>query len=442
MTRLAPLSFGPEMKNALLATLIALAAPLGVLASSAPAQASDLATATDMLLAQNQLRYAVGSPTIPSDGRLVAAAQAHAQYDAANGVTGHYETAGNPGYTGYAPRDRAGVQGFYAPFISEVATGAPDPVSGVLSLWDAPYHRLGMIHPNAYTIGWGRAAGGWGYQVVGDISYDFGMSTVDIVRSPSRGQSGVPTSWSGHESPSPVPAGSSGPYGYPIMAVWSGGRSVDLRGASVTVGGASVPIYIAPQQFERDYVVVVPQQPLPAGIVDVRFDVTVAGAWSTEEWTFATAGATSAPNAPSAPSGPSAPSAPAAPSLPAPSAFHAAWVSETAWPTIAVGQTATVSIAFRNTGTAAWTRSSATQANLGINGDDRTYSSLGMAVDWPVPDRPAIQDAAAVPPGSVGVFTFQVRGAVAGTYALHVRPVIDGITWMEDQGVYIVVLVR
>lgn len=79
------------------------------------------------------------------------------------------------------------------------------------TLWDAPYHRLGHMHPNAYTVGWGRAASSAGrITVVGDIAYDFGMATVDVVRSPASGQSGVARSWSGHESPSPVPAGTSG----------------------------------------------------------------------------------------------------------------------------------------------------------------------------------------------------------------------------------------
>jgi uncharacterized protein YkwD len=405
-------------RAARLLVLVAVLAAFGVGGTVETRAATDVATATDMLFSQNQMRYAVGAPTIPSDPRLAAAAQAHAQYDALNNVTGHFETAGLPGYTGYAPRDRALAQGFTAAFVSEVATGASDPLSGVRTLWDAPYHRLGMIHPNAYTIGWGAAQSGTRYQVVGDIADDFGMATVDVVRSPARGQSGIPTSWSGRESPSPVPTGTTGPYGYPIMAVWSGGRSVDLRGATIMANGASIPFYIAPQQFERDYVVLVPQQPLPSAVIAVRLDVTVAGQWLTEEWSFSTAGAV------------------------APPSYHSAWVTESAWPTIGVGQSTTLSITFKNAGTATWMRGTSTQANLGVNGDDRTIFQLGMADGWPVPDRPAIQDSAVVPPGATSSFTFTLKGTAPGTYAIHLRPVIDGITWMEDEGVYMVVTVR
>jgi len=58
-------------------------------------------------------------------------------------------------------------------------------------------------------------------------------------------------------------------------------------------------------------------------------------------------------------------------------------------------------------------------------------------VNWPTPDRPAVQSETIVAPGQIGTFRFTVRGATEpGTYALHLRPVIDGITWMEDQGIF------
>jgi hypothetical protein len=421
----------------MMGTLLRLLAALSLVVTFMPvgsAEAAELASATDMLLLNNQLRYEVGAPTVPADPRLVQAAQNHATYNALNGINTHYETAGLPGYTGYAPRDRAIATGFNAAFVSEVATGAGDALSGVRTLWDAPYHRLGMIHPNAFTIGWGRAATSTGrINVVGNIAYDFGRATVDVVRSPARGQTNVPTSWNGRESPSPVPAGTSAPYGYPIMAVWSGGRSVDLRGASLSSNGVAIPFYVAKQEFERDYLVITPQKPLPAGRIDVRFDITVAGRWLTEEWSFHTAGASIAPIPAPAPV-----PAPA----PAPAGFHSRWVTQSNWPTIAVGQETTLSVTFRNAGGTTWTKGAGSEARLGVNGDDRTFSRLGMTIGWPIPDRPAVQDLASVPPGGSTSFTFRVKGVAPGTYSLHLRPVIDGITWMEDEGVFMVVAVR
>jgi len=48
-----------------------------------------------------------------------------------------------------------------------------------------------------------------------------------------------------------------------------------------------------------------------------------------------------------------------------------------------------------------------------------------------------------VNPGGVGTFTFQLRApSTPGVYRIAVRPVIDGTTWMENQGVFLVVTVN
>jgi uncharacterized protein YkwD len=412
----------------LLASALVVALALGATIAPAPAEAAVLPSATDMLRVMNELRYSVGAPTIPADPRLVQSAQNHATYNILNSTSGHYETAGRPGYTGYVAQDRARAVGYSAPFVSEVATGASDVLAGVRALWDAPYHRLGLMHPQTRVVGWGRAEGGSRHQVVGNIGKDFSTVPVDVVRSPAIGQAGIPTSWSGHESPSPVRPGSSGPYGYPVMIVYGGYKAVDVRGVSLHHNGTPLSLFVSPQQFERDYALVVPDKPLPVGKIDVRFDITVAGTYVTEAWSFYTAGASTAP-------------APA-PAPAAPTGYHSAWVSQTAVPTIGIGETATVSLTFKNTGGTTWTRGTASEARLGVAGDDTFFSMLGMAVSWPFASRPAVQDSATVPPGASTSFTFRVKGVAPGSYLLRLRPVIDGVTWMEDQGVYVVVSIR
>ena len=123
--------------------------------------------------------------------------------------------------------------------------------------------------------------------------------------------------------------------------------------------------------------------------------------------------------------------------------FHSQWVSESAWPTLDPGQTsAPLTVMFRNAGTRSWVRGDLrSQVNLGINGDDRTQAFLNAG--WPSPDRVAIQNESSVAPGQTGSFTFQMRApATAGTYQLHLRPVIDGLTWLEDDGVFMTVAAR
>jgi glucose/arabinose dehydrogenase len=124
------------------------------------------------------------------------------------------------------------------------------------------------------------------------------------------------------------------------------------------------------------------------------------------------------------------------------SGFHSAWVSQSPYPTLQAGTvSAPLTIVFRNAGTQAWTKGVLGQeARLGINQDDAQWAPL--AVNWMSANRVAAQAEASVPPGGNATFTFQVRAPqTAGTYSLHLRPVIDGTSWMEDQGVFLTITV-
>lgn len=120
--------------------------------------------------------------------------------------------------------------------------------------------------------------------------------------------------------------------------------------------------------------------------------------------------------------------------------YHSKWVTQTANPQLGPGETsADITITFKNSGTKTWTKGvTGQQANLGIRNDDRTWSSF--AVSWLAPDRPAAQNETSVPPGSNATFTFKVKAPQApSTYVLALRPVIDGVTWLEDEGVFVAV---
>ena len=213
-------------KLALPALALLLALPtVGLYARSADALSATTADATqsavqlDMLQTLNDHRASVGAPTIGADARVNAASQNHANYSSANNYMGHYETSGLPYYTGYSARDRLIATGWTTSFVSEVATGGPSGIAGVNQLWDAPYHRLGMMHPNSVSTGWGFSTLGSRPSTVGDFVYDFSQRPVAFVRSPAAGQTGIPTSWSGGESPSPLPAGVSGPVGLSLIHI-------------------------------------------------------------------------------------------------------------------------------------------------------------------------------------------------------------------------------
>src|SRR6267143_579277 len=409
-------------RAALFGALVSL--PISLALVAMPLSMAAEASAVDMLLLTNQFRYAIGSPTVPSDPRLVQAAQNHANYNSANGVLGHFETAGNPYYTGYSARDRLIAQGWTTSFVSEVATGGSE-LCGLRQLWDAPYHRLGLMHPNATTIGWGHSELNGRQSNVGDIVYNFGIRPVEFVRSPAHMQTNIPTSWSGHESPSPLPSGVSGPVGYPIMVVYSAGQNVQFRAAELYAANSTrLPFYVAPQQFEYDYQVIVPQRPLAVNTTyHVRFDITVAGAWLTNEWDFSTGSTVSGGGGTT--------------STVTDNGLHSAWTSQTQVPAMQPASTAQVTLLFRNSGTKTWTRGLAgSQLALGVNGDSAAFSALG--VGWPSANRVAVQNEGSVGPGAIASFTFTVKAPFsAGTVRIPLRPVIDGVAWLEDQGVFV-----
>src|SRR6266702_1247688 len=119
--------------------------------------------------------------------------------------------------------------------------------------------------------------------------------------------------------------------------------------------------------------------------------------------------------------------------------FHSKFVDQSDHVTLRPGDTSLLTLHFRNVGARTWTRGVAgQQVNLGVDGDDRSASVLGMG--WPSADRVAVQTEPTVQPGGIGTFVFRVRApAGTGTYALRIRPVVDGLTWLEDDGVVSVI---
>lgn len=120
------------------------------------------------------------------------------------------------------------------------------------------------------------------------------------------------------------------------------------------------------------------------------------------------------------------------------SALASAWVAQTGQPGITVGGKARIIVTFRNTGTATWRRGTPSEVRLGVVGP---YVPA-MAVNWMYPERPAAQSEAVVVPGGLATFSFEVRGTHPGIFRLHLRPVVDGVAWLTDQGVYVDVEVR
>jgi len=131
---------------------------------------------------------------------------------------------------------------------------------------------------------------------------------------------------------------------------------------------------------------------------------------------------------------------PAQVALPPDSGYHAQWSAQSPDPTLEPGDRATLVVALQNTGSRGWYRGVAGQeVNLGTN-DPQDAEHPELADGWVSEDRLASTTTAYVGPGEVGWFEFTVRApSTVGEYRLALRGVVDGVDWLEDDGIFLTI---
>jgi N-acetylmuramoyl-L-alanine amidase len=125
---------------------------------------------------------------------------------------------------------------------------------------------------------------------------------------------------------------------------------------------------------------------------------------------------------------------------PTASNLRAGFVAQSSFPTLEVEESSTVTVKLRNDGGVAWRKGSSSEVRLGLTGASHDQSLIGD--HWPGPERPAVQEEEIVPPGGTATFTLKVRGSVPGEFLLRLRPVVDGVAWLPDLGLYTSIKVR
>ncbi len=134
--------------------------------------------------------------------------------------------------------------------------------------------------------------------------------------------------------------------------------------------------------------------------------------------------------------------------------FHATWYGQSGYMSLCPGDTSIATVAYYNTGSNGWVAGRAGQtAFLGTNGPEPGADQASILggdgtngtanTQWPRYNRVAAQPADYVGPGQVAWFQFTVKAPLTpGVYVVGLRPVIEGLQWMEDIGVFWVVWVR
>jgi len=125
------------------------------------------------------------------------------------------------------------------------------------------------------------------------------------------------------------------------------------------------------------------------------------------------------------------------------SGYHARWSAQSPDPIVAAGELATLVVALENTGSRGWHRGVADQqANLATS-DPQDAAHPELAAEWLSANRVTSTTTEYVGPGEVGWFAFTVRApSTSGDYRLGLRGVVEGVSWLEDDGIFFTVHVR
>jgi len=106
----------------------------------------------------NRVRETMGMPILLENHILQKAAQAHADYLVLHQRASHHERAGEEGFTGTKPMDRALRAGYQSRFVGEnLSTSNHNALGSVRGLFSAIYHRFSFLNPGFDEVGIGIA---------------------------------------------------------------------------------------------------------------------------------------------------------------------------------------------------------------------------------------------------------------------------------------------
>ena len=240
----------------------------------------------------NQWRVSTGLPTLAENTTWSNGDYNHAVYMVKNDLVTHYETPGVPYYT--TDGDTAARNGNIQ--VSST-TSTTDPQ--VIDWWmAAPFHAMGMMDPRLTQTGFGsyrEVKSGWDEGATLDTirgnSFTGGTYPVYF---PGNGTTEPLTTYRGGEFPDPLQAcpGYSAPTGLPVF-IEVGGNVNTSVGSVHSFTGNGTPLShcvidssnsaVASYLYTRGGVILVPQQPLQAG---VKYVVALTVNGTPYTWTF------------------------------------------------------------------------------------------------------------------------------------------------------------
>jgi uncharacterized protein YkwD len=278
-------------------------APVPVTISEPDAPRITNNTATDGFNWINFRRQQIGIQTLARNAFVDSAAQGHSEYQKADNMITHTQTAGKTGFTGVTLADRMTFAGFvfksstYA--YGEVISGTSD-TSGVHAAEDlitAIYHRFVLFEPMFKEAGTGGATipGNYTYFTADLVSdnLDKGLARGQFVTYPVDAQKNVLTSFnSDNESPDPIAIKNT--VGFPVSVHANVNSVLLVQTFTITPrGGAALATAVLTSVTDRhtptSAAALIPFDELaPAKTYDVRFIGSVDGMAVDRAWSFTT----------------------------------------------------------------------------------------------------------------------------------------------------------
>lgn len=268
--------------------------------SSAPALSGDVAT--DGLNWFNFRRQQAGLPALRRNSTLDRAARAHANYQQANNVVSHDETAGQIGYTGADSQQRLRAAGFqfnpsgYSDGEVIGANAGRDGFSAAEGLMAAIYHRFVILQPVFDEVGAGSASRDGGYTWL-NLNFVFNQPsstrTGRLIHWPASQQKNVSVNFfSDQETPDPVAQRDEVGFPVSVHADINAFVSVDnftIRPAGAALLPTRLLVNASDPDTPRSAVAIIPLMPLlSATSYEVEFVGTVDGIAVNRRWTFTT----------------------------------------------------------------------------------------------------------------------------------------------------------
>jgi hypothetical protein len=260
--------------------------------AAAPPPVDNVCPAAPWLARLNYWRSTAGLPKVTENATWSAGDYLHSKWMVKNNLAAHDETPGTPYYT--AAGDLAGNSGNIA-----VSSTTSSPDTSAIDWWmAAPFHAMAMMDPRWTSAGFGAyretRPSGWnaGFTLDTSRGNPFSGGTYPVFW-PGNGKTVPLTTYSGNESPDPLPqCGYSGTVGLPVF-VEVGGNVATTAAAGSTFTGNGTPLAhcvidstnaaVGSYLKWRGGVIIIPKAPLKAGVTYV-VTVTVNGVLRT--WSF------------------------------------------------------------------------------------------------------------------------------------------------------------